>query len=89
MLELAVRGDRGCRGRGYECGKQTHRRAEGDATAPPTGEWRANYARELDNFRAALDWAFSPGGDSSIGVALTTAAVPFGFVLCRQSALSE
>lgn len=51
-------------------------RAEGDATARPPGEWRANYARELDNFRAALDWAFSPGGDSSIGVALTAAAVP-------------
>jgi predicted ATPase len=26
--------------------------------------------------RAALDWAFSPGGDASIGVALTAAAVP-------------
>ena len=26
--------------------------------------------------RAALDWAFSPAGDASIGVALTTAAVP-------------
>jgi hypothetical protein len=26
--------------------------------------------------RAALDWAFSSGGDASIGVALTAAAVP-------------
>jgi hypothetical protein len=26
--------------------------------------------------RAALDWAFSPGGDASIGVALTAAALP-------------
>ena len=31
---------------------------------------------EIDNLRAALDWAFSPGGDTSIGVALTAAAVP-------------
>src|SRR4029077_4126201 len=31
--------------------------------------------REIDNLRAALDWAFSPGGDGSIGVALTAAAV--------------
>ena len=44
--------------------------------ARPTGEWLADYAREIDNLRAALDWAFSPGGDASIGVALTAAAVP-------------
>ena len=39
-------------------------------------EWLADYAREIDNLRAALDWAFSPGGDGSIGVALTAAAGP-------------
>src|SRR5260370_39420402 len=41
----------------------------------PADEWLADYAREIDNLRAALDWAFSPGGDGSIGVALTAAAV--------------
>jgi predicted ATPase len=51
-------------------------RAEGEATARPTDEWLAAYAREIDNLRAALNWAFSPGGDASIGVALTAAAVP-------------
>jgi predicted ATPase/DNA-binding winged helix-turn-helix (wHTH) protein len=51
-------------------------RAEGEAGARSTGEWLADYACEIDNLRAALDWAFSPGGDASIGVALTTAAVP-------------
>jgi predicted ATPase/DNA-binding winged helix-turn-helix (wHTH) protein len=66
-------------------------RAEGEATARPTGEWLANYAREVDNLRAALDWAFSPGGDSSIGVALTAAAVPLWMRLtllqeCRSRA---
>jgi ABC-type glycerol-3-phosphate transport system substrate-binding protein len=30
----------------------------------------------IDNLRAALDWAFSPDGDASIGVALTAATVP-------------
>ena len=30
----------------------------------------------IDDVRAALDWAFSPGGDPSIGVALTVSAVP-------------
>ena len=51
-------------------------RAEGEAAARPTDEWLADYAQEIDNVRAALDWAFSPGGDGSIGVALTAAAVP-------------
>ncbi len=51
-------------------------RAEGEAAAWPAEEWLADYAREIDNLRAALDWAFSPDGDGSIGVALTAAAVP-------------
>jgi predicted ATPase/DNA-binding winged helix-turn-helix (wHTH) protein len=51
-------------------------RAEGEATARPTVEWLADYAREIDNVRAALDWAFSPDGDGSIGATLTIAAVP-------------
>ncbi|HVH84987.1 MAG TPA: hypothetical protein VM713_11810, partial [Steroidobacteraceae bacterium] len=50
-------------------------RAEGEAAARPADEWLADYAREIDNLRAALDWAFSLGGDGSIGVALTAAAV--------------
>jgi len=61
-------------------------RAEGEAPARPTGEWLADYAREIDNVRAALDWAFSPDGDGSIGVALTTAAVPLWM---RLSLLEE
>jgi predicted ATPase/DNA-binding winged helix-turn-helix (wHTH) protein len=50
-------------------------RVEGEAVARPADEWLADYGREIDNLRAALDWAFSPGGDGSIGVALTAAAV--------------
>jgi predicted ATPase len=38
--------------------------------------WLADYGPQIDNLRAALDWAFSPGGDATIGVALTAAAVP-------------
>ena len=36
----------------------------------------AQYAREIDNVRAAIDWCFSPSGDSGIGVALTAAYAP-------------
>jgi predicted ATPase/DNA-binding winged helix-turn-helix (wHTH) protein len=61
-------------------------RAEGEALARPTGEWLADYAREIDNLRAALDWAFSPAGDVAIGVALTADAVPLWM---RLSLLEE
>ena len=44
------------------------------------------YRREIDNIRAALDWAFLPGGDATIGVALTVAAIP---VWCQLSLLVE
>ena len=51
-------------------------RAEVEWETRPTAEWLADYGRQIDNLRAALDWAFSPGGDTSIGVALTAAVVP-------------
>jgi predicted ATPase/DNA-binding winged helix-turn-helix (wHTH) protein len=50
--------------------------AEAEAATRPTDEWLADYVPKIDNVRAALDWAFSPRGDASIGVALTAAAVP-------------
>ena len=42
--------------------------------------------REIDNIRAALDWAFSPAGDRQIGAALTAACVS---VWTRVSLLGE
>jgi len=39
--------------------------------------------RQIDDLRAALDWAFSANGDAPTGVALTAAAVP----LWMQSSL--
>jgi predicted ATPase/DNA-binding winged helix-turn-helix (wHTH) protein len=51
--------------------------AEAEAAARSAGgEWLATYALEIDNLRAALDWALSPGGNRSTGVALTVAAAP-------------
>jgi predicted ATPase len=52
----------------------------------PAAEWLADYGRQLGNVRTALDWAFSPRGDASIGVALTAAAVP---LWCQLSLLDE
>src|SRR5207253_7994061 len=51
-----------------------------------TVEWGAAYGRQIDNVRAALDWAFSPNGDASIGAALTAASVPLWF---RHSLMVE
>ncbi len=51
-------------------------RAETETEVRPATEWLADYGRQIDNLRAALDWAFSPSGDASIGIALTAAAVP-------------
>jgi predicted ATPase len=50
--------------------------AEAESESRPQDDWLAIYGWHLDNVRAALDWAFSPGGDSQIGVALTIAVVP-------------
>ena len=43
-------------------------------------------ALEIDNLRAALDWAFGPGGEASVGVRLAAAAVPLWI---SMSALAE
>jgi predicted ATPase len=51
-------------------------RAEAEWEMRPTAAWPAEYAAEIDNLRAALDWAFSAEGDAQLGIALTVAAVP-------------
>jgi predicted ATPase/DNA-binding winged helix-turn-helix (wHTH) protein len=66
-------------------------RAEGEQLVRPAGGWLADYAREIDNLRTALDWAFSAGGDKSIGVTLTAVAAPLWMGLslleeCRSRA---
>jgi hypothetical protein len=61
-------------------------KAETESEVRPAAEWLVDYLQEIDNLRAALDWAFLPGGDASIGVALTAAAVPLWM---RLSLLEE
>ncbi len=51
-------------------------RAEAEWETRPTAEWAADYGPHIDDVRAALDWGFSPDGDSSVAAALTAAAVP-------------
>jgi len=66
-------------------------RAEAERGTRPAAEWLTAYARQIDNVRTALDWAFSPAGDSALGIALTVAAVPLWRLLslmeeCRNRA---
>ncbi len=42
-------------------------------------DWLAEHGHAMDDVRAALDWAFSPGGDAEIGAALTIASLPFAY----------
>lgn len=41
--------------------------------------WRSLHSRKIDDVRAALDWAFSAGGDPAIGHRLTACAAPLWF----------
>lgn len=50
--------------------------ANNDRTDLPEADWNAIYLPEVDNVRAALDWAFGACGDAAIGIALTGAAAP-------------
>jgi predicted ATPase len=51
-------------------------RAEAEWTKRGSAEWQADYGHKIDDVRSALTWAFSPGGDISVGVTLTVAAIP-------------
>jgi predicted ATPase/DNA-binding winged helix-turn-helix (wHTH) protein len=51
-------------------------RAETELEARPAAQWLADYGRLIDNLRAALDWAFSPPGDATLGIALVIVGVP-------------
>ncbi|HME22190.1 MAG TPA: winged helix-turn-helix domain-containing protein [Acetobacteraceae bacterium] len=76
-------------GRHAEYYRDLFARAEAEANTRPGAEWLPTYRRELDNLRAALDWAFSTTGDVSIGIALMAASLPLWFQLsllveCRR-----
>jgi hypothetical protein len=51
-------------------------RAEVEWETRPVLESLHDYGWCIDNLHAALDWAFSPGGDAWIGMELAAAAVP-------------
>ncbi len=50
--------------------------ADAECESRSKADWLARYGWQIDNVRAALDWAFSDAGDAALGVALTIVAVP-------------
>jgi predicted ATPase/DNA-binding winged helix-turn-helix (wHTH) protein len=48
--------------------------------------WYRRFGWLIDDVRAALDWTFSPRGDSKLGLSLTFAALPLWF---QQSLMAE
>ncbi len=80
--KLAEQGESGVIARrhaDYHC--KLFERAEIEWQTRPKEVWLAEYRQAIDDLRAALDWAFAPGGDGTIGVALTLAAYPLWFQL--------
>ncbi len=61
-------------------------RAEQELYSAAMAEWSEDFASQMANLRAALDWAFSPTGDLLLGVRLTVASLPLFF---RLSLLDE
>jgi len=63
------------------------KRAESDWDSRSVAEWFDEYGRRLDDVRSALNWAFSPSGDVSVGVALTVASIPLwrAFTLVHEA----
>jgi predicted ATPase len=52
-----------------------------DSQAQNNAEWLEKHGRKIDDVRAAIDWCFSPDGDTSLGQRLTAASGPLWFRL--------
>ena len=63
-------------------------RLESQWDATPDVQWKAKAEPELENWRAALRWAFAPGGDLSTGLRLIVAMRPVWFTLAPAEGLA-
>jgi len=60
------------------------RQASADWKTVPTSDWRQTYEADIDDIRAALDWAFSPGNDEQVGVDILAHSTPFWIQLSQH-----
>ncbi len=63
-------------------------RLESKWDATPDVEWRANAEPELENWRAALRWAFASRGELNLGLRLIVALRPVWFTLAPAEGLA-
>lgn len=63
-------------------------RLESQWDATPDVVWKSRAGPELENWRAALRWAFAPGGDLSIALRLTVALRPVWFTSAPAEGLT-
>ena len=54
---------------------------EREREAGSPGEWLADHAHLIDDYRAALEWSLAAGSDARVGVALAGASAPLWFAL--------
>jgi predicted ATPase/DNA-binding winged helix-turn-helix (wHTH) protein len=71
----------------YLCSVFEH--AETDWQTRTKAEWLSVYAIWIDDVRAALDWAFSPTGETALGIALVADSAPLWFALSLTSEYVE
>jgi non-specific serine/threonine protein kinase len=82
LEKLGASGDGAAmRRRHAECFRDVFARAEAGVAGRTKDEWLAAYGPDVDNLRAALDWAFSLDGDAALGVELTALAMDFWIAL--------
>ncbi len=65
----------------------TFRRAEAAWPTQATVPWLAAFGPEAENLRAAIDWAFAPGGDTALGVSLVAVSGAIAEEMSRQADL--
>jgi predicted ATPase len=71
----------------YCCAILENAESDWDKLSKP--EWLGTYAGWIGDVRAALDWSFSPEGDTAVGIALTAASIPLWFALSLVSEFQE
>ncbi|MGO7733196.1 hypothetical protein ELG72_37070 [Rhizobium leguminosarum] len=74
MASSGEHGRTSARHAAYVC--SLFQRATSQWEEQPSEHWIAFHVGQVGNLRAALSHSFAPGGDPSVGVALTIAAVP-------------
>jgi len=65
------------------------RQAETDWETLPAAQWLSIFGRSIDDMRAAIDWAFSGGGELTIGLDTIIATAPLWFQLSMMDEYRE